>query len=99
MSRGGRKRSAISSTSSRRRIARLGKMNEKSGLDEHPTTKSERRLSATRYLKLDRLPTLQEVLDRRTRPPVDLFCFYVGAPPLPLTHLRDPHPRPEGGPC
>lgn len=31
----------------------------------------------TRYLRLNRLPTLQEVLDRRTRPPLDLFCFYV----------------------
>lgn len=39
--------------------------------------KDERRLSSTRYLKLSRLPTLQEVLDRRTRPPLDLFCFYV----------------------
>lgn len=39
--------------------------------------KDERRLSSSRYLKLSRLPTLQEVLDRRTRPPLDLFCFYV----------------------
>ncbi|WVN88882.1 uncharacterized protein L203_104097 [Cryptococcus depauperatus CBS 7841] len=41
-----------------------------------PITKQERRVS-TRYLKLNRLPTLQEVLDRRTRPPLDLFCFYI----------------------
>ncbi|KAK4683988.1 hypothetical protein P7C73_g6220, partial [Tremellales sp. Uapishka_1] len=41
------------------------------------TTKDQRRLSQSRYLKLDRLPTLQEVLDRRTRPPLDLFCFYI----------------------
>ncbi|ODN96535.1 hypothetical protein L198_04250 [Cryptococcus wingfieldii CBS 7118] len=39
--------------------------------------KAERRASTTRYLKLNRLPTLQEVLDRRTRPPLDLFCFYI----------------------
>lgn len=32
---------------------------------------------ASRYLNLKRLPTLQEVLDRRTRAPLDLFCFYV----------------------
>ena len=34
---------------------------------------------SSRYLRLNRLPTLQEVLDRRTRPPLDLFCFYVSA--------------------
>ncbi|WWC87319.1 uncharacterized protein L201_002208 [Kwoniella dendrophila CBS 6074] len=51
-------------------------MNEKS--DPPPqTTKEQRRLSGSRYLKLNRLPTLQEVLDRRTRPPLDLFCFYI----------------------
>lgn len=44
---------------------------------ETTTSKHERRTSGTRYLKLSRLPTLQEVLDRRTRPPLDLFCFYV----------------------
>jgi hypothetical protein len=44
---------------------------------DQTTTKEQRRLSTTRYLKLNRLPTLQEVLDRRTRPPLDLFCFYV----------------------
>ncbi|WVQ76665.1 hypothetical protein IAR50_006339 [Cryptococcus sp. DSM 104548] len=42
-----------------------------------PTSKAERRASTSRYLKLNRLPTLQEVLDRRTRPPLDLFCFYI----------------------
>lgn len=43
-----------------------------------PGATDERRQSmSTRYLKLTRLPTLQEVLDRRTRPPLDLFCFYV----------------------
>ncbi|BEJ17097.1 hypothetical protein CspHIS471_0604980 [Cutaneotrichosporon sp. HIS471] len=31
----------------------------------------------SRYLNLKRLPTLQEVLDRRTRAPLDLFCFYI----------------------
>lgn len=45
---------------------------------EATTSKHERRTSGTRHLKLSRLPTLQEVLDRRTRPPLDLFCFYVG---------------------
>ncbi|WWC67526.1 uncharacterized protein I206_101434 [Kwoniella pini CBS 10737] len=50
-------------------------MNEKS--DQPQTTKEQRRSSGTRYLKLRRLPTLQEVLDRRTRPPLDLFCFYI----------------------
>lgn len=44
---------------------------------ETTTSKHEPRTSGTRYLKLSRLPTLQEVLDRRTRPPLDLFCFYV----------------------
>ncbi|RSH90099.1 Bud site selection protein, Revert to axial protein 1 [Saitozyma podzolica] len=44
---------------------------------DQTTTKEQRRLSTTRYLKLNRLPTLQEVLDRRTRPPLDLFCFYI----------------------
>lgn len=39
-----------------------------------PSSKSKR---ASRYLNLKRLPTLQEVLDRRTRAPLDLFCFYV----------------------
>ena len=48
-------------------------MNEKS----HSTPKEERRQSASRHLNLTRLPTLQETLDRRTRPPLDLFCFYV----------------------
>ncbi|WVQ83916.1 hypothetical protein IAT38_006060 [Cryptococcus sp. DSM 104549] len=52
-------------------------MNEKPAADHPTTTKQERRLSSTRYLKLNRLPTLQEVLDRRTRPPLDLFCFYI----------------------
>ncbi|WWC59036.1 uncharacterized protein I303_101582 [Kwoniella dejecticola CBS 10117] len=50
-------------------------MNEKT--EQPPTTKEQRRLSGSRYLKLSRLPTLQEVLDRRTRPPLDLFCFYI----------------------
>jgi hypothetical protein len=49
-------------------------MNEKS---EPPMPKEERRQSTSRHLKLNRLPTLQETLDRRTRPPLDLFCFYV----------------------
>lgn len=44
---------------------------------ETTTSKHERRTSGTRYLKISRLPTLQEVLDRRTRPPLDLFCFYI----------------------
>ncbi|WVQ86965.1 hypothetical protein IAS59_000685 [Cryptococcus gattii] len=44
---------------------------------EATTSKHERRTSGTRHLKLSRLPTLQEVLDRRTRPPLDLFCFYI----------------------
>ncbi|WVQ97476.1 hypothetical protein IAU59_004590 [Kwoniella sp. CBS 9459] len=48
-----------------------------SGAADPSTTKEQRRLSNTRYLKLNRLPTLQEVLDRRTRPPLDLFCFYI----------------------
>jgi len=47
--------------------------NEKS----HSTPKEERRQSTSRHLNLTRLPTLQETLDRRTRPPLDLFCFYV----------------------
>ena len=51
-------------------------MNEKVD-NVDPSTKAERRVSTTRYLKLNRLPTLQEVLDRRTRAPLDLFCFYV----------------------
>jgi hypothetical protein len=63
---------------------------------DHPTTKEQRRLSNTRYLKLSRLPTLQEVLDRRTRAPLDLFCFYVSstgirvvsAPRLAVADLR-----------
>ncbi|TXT13387.1 hypothetical protein VHUM_00754 [Vanrija humicola] len=37
----------------------------------------DRARPSSRYLKLKRLPTLQEVLDRRTRPPLDLFCFYI----------------------
>ncbi|ORY24862.1 putative Bud site selection-related protein [Naematelia encephala] len=49
-------------------------MNEKQA---ETTPKDQRRHSTTRYLKLNRLPTLQEVLDRRTRPPLDLFCFYI----------------------
>lgn len=56
-------------------------MNEKQPGPPLPTTtttpRDEKRHSTTRYLKLNRLPTLQEVLDRRTRPPLDLFCFYV----------------------
>jgi hypothetical protein len=28
-------------------------------------------------MKRDRLPTLQEVLSRSTRPPVDLYCYYL----------------------
>ena len=48
-------------------------MNEKS----QSTPKEERRQSTSRHLNLTRLPTLQETLDRRTRPPLDLFCFYV----------------------
>ena len=57
-------------------------MNEKAAAaGKGPTTsKSERRMSS-RYLRLNRLPTLQEVLDRRTRPPLDLFCFYVSYVP------------------
>lgn len=55
-------------------------MNEKTGDQGEGSSKEQRRLSTTRYLKLNRLPTLQEVLDRRTRPPLDLFCFYVGVP-------------------
>jgi hypothetical protein len=36
-----------------------------------------------------RLPTLDEVLTRKSRPPVDLFCFYVsGFPPFPLSSPR-----------
>lgn len=31
----------------------------------------------TRMVKRDRLPTLQEVLSRNTRPPVDLYCYYL----------------------
>lgn len=46
-----------------------------------PVTPTAGRDKATkrnsRYLNLKRLPTLQEVLDRRTRTPLDLFCFYV----------------------
>jgi hypothetical protein len=34
-------------------------------------------MSSTRHLKLNRLPTLEEVLNRKTRAPLDLFCFYV----------------------
>jgi len=61
---------------------------EKSTAQE--TTKEQRRQSTTRYLKLKRLPTLQEVLDRRTRPPLDLFCFYVGvAPDIPIVVCGD----------
>lgn len=30
-----------------------------------------------RMVKRDRLPTLQEVLSRNTRPPVDLYCYYL----------------------
>lgn len=30
-----------------------------------------------RMVKRDRLPTLQEVLSRSTRPPVDLYCYYL----------------------
>ena len=52
-------------------------MNEKGAEQVEATTKAERRTSTSRYLKLNRLPTLQEVLDRRTRAPLDLFCFYV----------------------
>ncbi|KAK8846612.1 hypothetical protein IAR55_005698 [Kwoniella newhampshirensis] len=52
-------------------------MVEKRTAGEPGTSKEQRRVSATRYLKLNRLPTLQEVLDRRTRPPLDLFCFYI----------------------
>ena len=29
------------------------------------------------FSKRDRLPTLQEVLSRNTRPPVDLYCYYL----------------------
>jgi len=53
-------------------------MNEK-GSNVDTSDKTDRRVSSTRYLKLKRLPTLREVLDRRTRAPLDLFCFYVGA--------------------
>ncbi len=52
-------------------------MEEKSNAQGEGRLREQRRLSNTRYLKLKRLPTLQEVLDRRTRPPLDLFCFYV----------------------
>jgi hypothetical protein len=52
-------------------------MDEKHAGAGEPTPREEKRQSATRYLRLNRLPTLQEVLDRRTRPPLDLFCFYV----------------------
>ncbi|ORX36163.1 RGS domain-containing protein [Kockovaella imperatae] len=51
-------------------------MDEKSGVPAQGSSNSERRMSS-RYLKLERLPTLQEVLDRRTRAPLDLFCFYI----------------------
>ncbi|RXK42083.1 hypothetical protein M231_00440 [Tremella mesenterica] len=44
-------------------------MDEKAGV--------EPRRQAPRYLQLNRLPTLQEVLDRRTRAPLDLFCFWI----------------------
>lgn len=54
-------------------------MDEKSVFQNEATPKSQGRIHNTRYLKLNRLPTLQEVLDRRTRPPLDLFCFYVSA--------------------
>lgn len=43
----------------------------------HEATTKNKPAGSSRYLKLRRLPTLQEVLDRRTRPPLDLFCFYV----------------------
>ena len=58
---------------------RYTRMDEKLGQSSTPTPKEERRQSSSRYLRLNRLPTLQEVLDRRTRPPLDLFCFYVRA--------------------
>jgi hypothetical protein len=45
----------------------------------YQTAAAKKRLSASRYLNLKRLPTLQEVLDRRTRAPLDLFCFYVSS--------------------
>ena len=42
---------------------RVGEMDEKQRQDEYASSRA------------DRLPSLQEVLSRRTRPPVDLFMF------------------------
>lgn len=47
---------------------------------------------ASRYLNLKRLPTLQEVLDRRTRAPLDLFCFYVSCHTNPRNNSGVFHP-------
>jgi hypothetical protein len=64
--------------------------------EKQNTTKEERRLSS-RYLKLNRLPTLHEVLDRKTRPPLDLFCFYVSIVSINLTQpvVMEPNQPPE----
>lgn len=44
----------------------------------HPTTTTTQ-TTTTKQKKMtrNRLPTLQEVLARQTRPPVDLYCFYL----------------------
>ncbi|KAL1408145.1 Bud site selection protein, Revert to axial protein 1 [Vanrija albida] len=55
----------------------LNEKDPRGGLGDAPQPRAERARPSSRYLKLKRLPTLQEVLDRRTRPPLDLFCFYI----------------------
>lgn len=70
-------------------------MDEKNVLQTEGSSKEQRRLSYTRYLKLKRLPTLQEVLDRRTRPPLDLFCFYVSCPSWEVERIKLKEPSSE----
>lgn len=59
--------------------AEKGKDVEKT--QEEPALEDEkhlsRRISMTNFKSRNRLPTLAEVLARRTLPPVDLYCFYL----------------------
>jgi hypothetical protein len=45
--------------------------------EKHPESPQQRPLSLANGLSRNRLPTLAEVLARRTLPPVDLYCFYL----------------------
>lgn len=47
-------------------------------LSEKATPRLQRRASTTSSVRRNRLPTLQEVLSRKTAAPLDLYCYVRG---------------------